>query len=318
MPVLTLGGCRVTQGTETVVFNIQPWSDDGVVGRRLTSDHFTIISTIHDEEFELSLPQFLESAYQRYAATIPPRATAEGDASITKDRLTMYVLGSRGEWSRFTRIRFPSRFEAYSRIRFGGYTEPDLSAIFYAGRAITLATLIHEGWHQYVNLHVGTPIPAWLNEGLACYHEAFEIADGRLRFTPKYNTFRINDLRNAVRRNRVMSLRELIETDAGQVLHHDRRDMTPAYYAQAWALMTFLRHGAGLRYAARFDDMLRDIADGSFAAYVSAAKVTCEALDGDTEPASSSLAAFTAYFGAPDETLQEAYYNHLVITAGFE
>ena len=303
--MLGVAGC-VGGGPARRAVSTQVWSEQGLSGRRIITEHFDTVSTLGDAEFEAALPVFLEATYKRYHATLP----APSDAST---RLTTYIFGTRSEWARFTRHRFPARCGVYSRIRSGGFTEGDTSVSFYVSRATTLATLAHEGWHQYVGSRFETQIPAWLNEGLACYHEAVEFAGSMPRFTPQRNTFRINSLREAIQRDTLMSLREVVDTNAGQVISRRHRDITQIYYAQAWALVTFLRHGARGRYAPAFDRMLSDIADGTFAVRVSAAKLG----SADAATLSSGGATFRTYFDRTPDDLADEYYDHLIRVSGF-
>ncbi len=280
------------------------WSGDGLTGRRITTDHLEIISTLHDSEFERALPGFLEAAYARFDRTVPAPAGPQTPLSI-------YVFGTRQDWDRFTQRHFPARYDVYSRIRRGGYTEGDMSVSFYTDRSSTLATLVHEMWHQYLGTRFDTTVPAWLHEGLACYHEAFDIRGGKPAFTPTRNTHRINSLCEAVQANTLLPLREIVDTDAGAVISRDHSPTTQVYYAQAWALITFLKHGAGGRYAEAFDRLLSDVADGAFRAHVGAARLTS-----NTPDISIGTAAFEAYFGPPD-ALEDDYYDHLVRVCGF-
>jgi hypothetical protein len=83
---------------------------------------------------------------------------------------------------------------------------------------------------------------------------------------------------------------------------------TRRYYAQAWALITFLRHGAGGRYGGAFCTLLNDIADGKYRARVSAARLIQE----DGRHLSDDEAVFRAYFDCAPESLVEQYYDHVV------
>jgi len=282
----------------------QPWSWEGFSGRRLTTAHFNLISTLGDLELEEALPELMEELYERYEATITPSTDGA-------DRLTVYVLGTRNEWERFSRRKFPDRFTIYSKITSGGFTEGDTSVSFYSGRAATLAALAHEGWHQYVGSRCRARIPAWLNEGLACYHEAIEFPDTGPEFTPRRNTIRIENLRTALQQDNLLALRDLVNTDAGAIISNNNSNLTHTYYAQLWALVTFLRHDA--RHARAFARLLEDLSDGTFQVRVSAAT-----LSGRGKAAmSEGEAALFAYFGASPESLQSAYFNHVVRTVGF-
>ena len=185
--------------------------------------------------------------------------------------------------------------------------------LFTPGVPPTLATLAHEGWHQYVSSNVETPIPAWLNEGLACYHEAVDYVGRVPRFTPRHNTFRINNLRTAIQRDELLSVPELVDTDAGQIIGEDDSIKTQTYYAQAWALITYLRHGVDGKHAAAFDKLLSDLASGEYAVRVSAAKLSAGAL----AAISDAEAAFEAYFGCPSRDIADSYYDHLIRVADY-
>lgn len=297
-------GCA-TPASSRVVWTSEEWSQEGFSGRRISTAHFEIISTLRDAEFEAGLPEFVEAAYRRYQDTIPSTSAAQ-------PKLAMYVFGTRPEWKRFTQRHFPVRYPLYARIRSGGFTEGEISVSFYTNRAATLATLAHEGWHQYVGRHFGAPLPAWLNEGLACYHEAVEYSNGEPRFTPQRNTFRITHLREAVQNDTLLSLPELVATDSGRIISRGHGPLTQAYYAQAWALITFLRHGAGGRHADAFDQLLGDLANDTFRVRLSAARLE----RGGSSDLGLGKAAFRAYFGCPSAALADEYYSHLIDVAG--
>ncbi len=302
--ILIAAGCATGSGPAPRSPAVHDWLEDGFVGRRIVTDHFQVYSTLRDADFEAALPEFVEAAYRQYTATLrPPEPVAS--------KLTMVLFQTRREWARFARRRYPSRYAVYARIRSGGFTEGGTSVSFYVNRAATLATLAHEGWHQYVGTRFDASLPAWLNEGLACRHEAVEFVAGRPRFTPDRNTFRINSLRDGLREERLMSLTEIVNTDAAQVIGEDRRRLTQTYYAQTWALVTFLRRSGRLRPS--FDRMLHDIADGTFDVHVSAARL----VERNGPGMSRGEAAFRAYFGCPPESLADEYEEHLFRVCGY-
>jgi hypothetical protein len=303
---LAAGGCASAREGAKVAADVQDWSQDGFGGRRITTEHFVIYSTLTDRELESVLPEFMEACYQRYESTFrtPP------DEPI---RLTTYIFGNRQEWYRYIREHHPGRSPVYQRILSGGFTEGTLSASFFTARSTALSCLAHEGFHQYVHARCPDAVPAWLNEGLACYHEAYSYASGKPQFTPRENTFRIRHLRDALQRKELLPLQEIVATDAGQVISHRNSIVTQTYYAQAWALVTFLRHGGGGRYARAFERMLKDIADGTIRIKASAARLTASAPGG----MSFGEAVFTSYFGVTPNEIEDEYYSHLLKTCGF-
>ncbi len=302
--VFVIGGCISQPIKSKTTLDIQDWSEDGLLGRRITTPHFDIFSTVTDHPFEAALPEFLESAFERYQETLPggPRT-----------KLSIYLFGCRPQWEQFARQRFPYRLETYSRIRAGGFTEGNCAVLFYTDRPTALATLAHEGWHQYVNASAGQGMPAWLNEGLACYHEAVEWSGRKPRLTLGRNIFRVEHLRQAVRRDRLLSLPELLNTHAGEVIRQDNSTIAQTYYAQAWGLVDFLHSGAGGRYAPGLEQMLRDIAQGAFAIRVRSAQLPALGKGEMTE----AEAAFREYLGQHPAALEEQYQNHLIRLADF-
>lgn len=306
MALALLAGCQGSSPAgPRIQFERQDALLDGAPARKFTTAHFTIYSTLQDKELEDLLPTFLEAAYRRYElsfATAPPAPV----------RLTTYVFGGRADWLRYVGRNHAARYDVYSRIRAGGFTEGTTAYLFYSQRAETLATLAHEGWHQYLGARVPRGAPAWLNEGLACYHEAFYYGAKGPEFTPERNTFRIESLRRALQLNELLPLTQIAATDAGEVISRNHSLVTQVYYAQAWALVTFLRHGDGGKHRKAFDRMMSDLADGSFAAKASAARLTTGG-----GQSNYGAAVFEYYFGAAPEALADRYYDHVVKVSGF-
>ena len=302
--LLAGGGCA-SSSARHVAFTIEAWVEGPLTGRKITTEHYTIYSTLADPELEAVLPDYLEAFYDRYEELFPA-------PPAEPIHLTTYVFGTRMQWERYTRENYGKRFAVYRRIRAGGFTEGGTSVSFFLfSRGGLLSTLAHEGWHQYVGLRFPRNLPAWLNEGLACYHEAVDFAGENPRFTPQHNTFRINSLREAVQRDELLSLGQIVRTNAGEVISRNHSTITQTYYAQAWALVTFLRHGAGGKYAGGFKRMTQDLADGTFRT-----RVHATALAGGSGT-SFGEAAFVHYFGASPEALAIEYHDHLVRVCGY-
>ncbi len=224
-------GCRT--GGPDVAFTQAPWTFCEVSGTHLATEHFDVYTTIDAPELIEALPLFVETAYARYASFVPPRPEASG-------RLTTYLFGSREEWEAFAAARYPARHDIYARIRSGGFTEGTVSAVFFKAADTTLATIAHEGWHQYVASQPVSPLPAWLNEGIATACESHAYRRGRPVFHADRNIFRLRSLEEAVTSNRLRPLDELLELDAGELLATGDPKLIQHYYAQVWALIMFL------------------------------------------------------------------------------
>jgi len=319
--VAVLAVACVTAGCETPSLTFTPtvrlreqtaWTFNGKQGVQFSTDHVDIFTTIVDTELRDFLPEFVETTYQFYESILPPtvivdpqieRRRTEAQPPKDADRLQVYLLNNRDEWKTFVKRRFPKRYPIYRKISAGGFSEGSTCVVYHIGRAATFSVLAHEGMHQYLSAHYQEPIPAWLNEGLATYCESVEFRKNVPHFVPQRNTFRIDDLRNAQINRDAIPLIDLLRTNAGEVIDGQQITSTSSYYAQAWALVVFLRHGANERYADGFSKMLAAIADGTIRIRAQAARVTSET------PADTSYghAVFLAFITEDMKTFEREF-----------
>lgn len=235
--LMALGGCQQPQGAEPVSFERADWTYRGTPGTLLTSEHYAIYTTCKSAPFVDAMPTFLESCWEAYAKLLPPTKSPDRP-------LETYLFQSRWQWERFTEEFTGPRAGIYKQIRSGGYSERGVTVSHYGSRRSTLSILAHEGLHQYLDVTHGKPIPAWLNEGLACYFESFDLGmDNRPIFIPERNTLRTPALRDAFSGNRLQPLDRILATDAGQEIHKRSADVL-GYYAQAWSMIVFLMRPA--------------------------------------------------------------------------
>lgn len=292
------GGVSRTFSTPEFTPTREVWRFHSRDGTHLSSPHFDVYTTLNDAELVDFLPVFLETTYQFYTSLLSPPA----DRESPPPRMETYVLGNREEWDAFVKRRFPNRYGLYRKISAGGFSEGNVCVVYDIGRAATLSVLAHEGLHQYFGANFSQPLPAWLNEGLATYCEAVEFRGQTPHFTPENNTFRVNHLCDALSSDSALPLKDLLATNAGEVIEGNRAAATATYYAEAWALVVFLQHGAGGQYAGGFRAMLDDIANGTILIKSRTAKATSE----NPSEASYGESVFAAYFpGALDSFEQE-------------
>ena len=149
----------------------------------------------------------------------------------------------------------------------GGFTTAGEAVLYDIGPRDTLAIAAHEGWHQYSQTTFRTALPVWLEEGIACYMEGFRMPPGAVvpTFLPWRNAERYSELRSAFRKGRLPSLREFLEGSPQSFLAVSR-DAQLAYYAQAWALVHFLREGEGGRWRPRLEAALLQAVNGELPA----------------------------------------------------
>lgn len=250
-------------------YEMHPWSFGQVEGRLITTEHYAIRTTVTDARLIETFPELMERAWRYYAELVPPART-------TAEPLKVYLFATRGQWIAYTHHFTGPRAATYLKVRGGGYSERGVSVIQYVAHQITFPVLAHEGLHQYLYHCVNPEVPAWINEGLAVVCEGQHwTARGLERFDRWYNPLRRNQLAEALLRNRLYPLRELLSTNAGNIIQ-ETSTRVGTYYAQVWALMLFLWEGQEGKYAVGFQNLLNSLgaedlrrrvqAEGAFAA----------------------------------------------------
>lgn len=250
-------GCSAGQYKPEIEAQREDWDYRGAKGTKLISPHYVIQTTCKSKPFVDALPTFLEACWDAYAELLPATSTPE-------QPLETYLFQTRWQWERFTEQFAGARASVYKKIRSGGYSERGVTVSHYGSRRGTLSILAHEGLHQYLDATHGKPIPAWINEGLACYFESFDLGmDNRPIFVPENNTIRTPALREAFSRGRMQPLEAILATDAGQEIHKQSRDVL-SYYAQSWSIVVFLlRDDRDNQYRAGFRELLNELGSES-------------------------------------------------------
>jgi len=226
----------------------EAWNFRGVMGKELVTKHYRVRTTCTNPALLERLPVFLETCWTEYEKFVPSEKALSEPA-------VAYLFQTRQQWEIFTKSFSPMRASTYLMIRSGGYEERGVTVSHYGRMATTLSVMSHEGLHQYLSLTRGGLLPAWVNEGLACYFEAFELDnDGKPTFTPRNNFIRRNSLRDAFLKQQMFELSELLATNAGRVVAMPSMRVR-TYYAQCWSLVLMLMEedpktsaeGAGFR-----------------------------------------------------------------------
>lgn len=244
-----LAGCAAEPRRPAVAFTNEEWPFGRTTGRKLTTDHYELYTTLTDPVLIDALPDFVERAHARCRALIPPVKEPDG-------RMRIYLFATRSQWEAFTRKFTGERAETFLKVRNGGYSERGVTVIEYVSHAVTFPLLAHEGFHQYLYHHVGENVPPWLNEGLAVWCEGQRWGMYALKdFDPWYNPSRKNQLIESLQGGHLHPLSRLLETHAGRIIEGSSRSVL-TYYAQVWALVLFLQEGEGGKYAAGFHRLL--------------------------------------------------------------
>ncbi len=263
LPLLLALGCDPNKGEWTssrashvpLVPEAEPWTFGEIEGWDIEIPHYRIYTTVQDDLLLEKLPIFLETAYKQYLAFLP-------QAQPDEEPLEIYLFDRRSEWETYTRQNMGPSAENYLKITAGGYSYNGIGVAYLLERYHTFGILAHEGFHQFANSRLAHRIPAWMEEGLACNFEAHFWRAGKPEFAPDLNEFRLKALKQAIRRDSLFPLSEILAMDSGQAVAMPA-ERTATFYAQAWALTRFLQEGRNGKYRQAFRQMLSDAADGA-------------------------------------------------------
>ncbi len=237
-------------GCESAKLPVQPWPDGPANGRLIETPNYRLYTTVGDPKLRELILDTLGRSHATYENFAPVPA---GD-----DKADAFVFAYREEWAQHTKQRLGNRASLYLNISRGGFMTDGWFSTFYSGSVAKLLAIVrHEGFHQHVNRGFKSPMPPFLEEGLATlFEEGFEEGNPRQPI-PSFD--RLSRLREAVKRSRVWPLDKLLRMHAGHVVGANDYRQVRTFYAQAWAFADYLSryHGPGLRR------LLAAYADGS-------------------------------------------------------
>lgn len=286
---------------------VTEWEEGGSRGQQIATPHFTIRTSIGNQELRRFIPVFLERGLRQYTNAIcrlpePNRP------------LETFIFGSRDAWAKFTRKRLGGDADIYLGLGRGGYTTKSTAVLYDIGPNDTLTIVAHEGWHQYSQSVFREELPVWLEEGIATYMEGFRVDEQRAPVFAAWRNFeRFGELREAARSENLIPLQDLLERSPQQFLA-DGKDRLLVYYAQVWALTHFLVDGLEGRYRSQFSDLLQDAVRGSISTSLLAAAEDSEAREalqrglarGGIRALPGPIVA-SAYFGRDIDDLAREY-----------
>jgi hypothetical protein len=212
------------------------WDFLGHKGRRITTEHFEIRTTATDPRILDALPGLLEASLKDLQM-LTPNLQPPASPFIT------YLLADKRQWRNAVRIVVPGMADQLHNLGRGGFTIRGVAVLYDIdppGRCRdTLALAAHEAWHQVTQRVFIDQLPVWLEEGLATRMEGLRIDATGVEPDPDSNPERKRRLRSLVYRDRLLPMREFIADDPYAALQRSREALLD-YYAQAWALATFL------------------------------------------------------------------------------
>ncbi|MCH2137063.1 MAG: DUF1570 domain-containing protein [Phycisphaerales bacterium] len=241
---LACTGCAATSSSERPApaavdpgwTEADTWDFLGHSGRRIYTEHFEIRTTVDDPRIINALPGLLEASLDD-VVTLTPGLKITGTPFIT------YLLADKRQWRNAVRIVVPTMADQLHNLGRGGFAIRGISVLYDIdpeGRCRdTLALAAHEAWHQVTQRTFKDHLPVWIEEGLATRMEGLRISAAGVEPDPSYNPERWRRLRWLVYGRRLQPLRSFIEDDPYSALDRGRESLLD-YYAQAWALATFL------------------------------------------------------------------------------
>ena len=230
----------------------EDWIFMGVPGEHTRTPHFEIYTTLGNERLQEYLPTFYETVLEEYM-------TRFGDLPPPPKRMDSYIFGDQRQWKNKTRMVLPEMSGSFEGLGRGGFSIDGMAVLYdidkYKWDRDTLALAAHEGWHQYAQVTFEHQLPPWLDEGIATIFEGFRFRRGELYFSPSLNRERRYRLREAIRTQKLIPLKELIDSDPHDALAEGKSKLL-TYYAQAWALGRFLSEGEDGRYREALENVL--------------------------------------------------------------
>jgi len=186
------------------------------------TEHYKILSNV-SKSFTHRTALFAEKMYKLYSKIFPVPKKEE-------HRSRIYIFNTERE---FRLLGVPGDV-----LGFYSPKTKDFYLFDHVNQDITREVLLHEGFHQFIDL-ILDDVPLWFNEGMAQYFQTAK---------PVAGGFKCGELPTALRR--LQYLRGGPILDFPLISDPDFRDGFRIYdnYAKAWGLCYFLIHYDGGRY----------------------------------------------------------------------
>lgn len=252
LPALLLLNVSCGQGQSSIGYQPErtDWRFGRIGGQKFITQHYHIYTTADNRVLLAHLPGFMEAAHTQYL-----KLTGLPDEA-RKERMSLYVMGSREQWAMLTQEVTGPHSELFLAIENGGYCYEGTCVLWDMGHFATFSVAAHEGLHQFLHYRVRNGLPSWVEEGLATQMEGFDVyGNEAVRFNPDHNVLRPNDLRNAIASERWLGVPALLTTDPGEQIHGAPLT-APQYYGQVWALIMYIRSQP--KYLQGFQRMIAD------------------------------------------------------------
>ena len=222
---------------------------------RVRSKNFNLVGNASEREIRgvaTKLEQFRE-VFRQIFSNVNFNSTAQINVVVFKDKNSFRVFK-------------PVNDDGSSRDWVAGFFQSGEDVNYIAistdgEKTAAYGTIFHEYIHFLVNNNIGRAnVPPWFNEGLAEYYETFQIEDDQ---KVTFGNISENHLR-LLQRHLLIPLETFFNTDY-YTLHRQGKDGVGLFYAQAWALMHFLRQGNDGSRSAQLNKFIDSVLNGKTA-----------------------------------------------------
>ena len=252
------------------VKNIERWNNPYSDGLIIETQHYRVHTTLLEPLMLKQVPAFVEAAWKQYQSQLPVPVQSE-------DKFILYIFKDRSQWEDFTKQFTGDQWPLYLKIKKGAYFLNGSCVAYNIGRTRTFSVIGHEGWHQFCNKHFKYRLPSWLDEGIAQLFEQSEFDKGQFIFSSAKNYQRLGALKLTFQNNQIIPLRELISLNPGEVVMQEEPDKAVmAFYAQAYALVRFLREEGYGKRLSNYHQMLVGALNGKWPLDENEAKIASD------------------------------------------
>ncbi len=252
------------------VMNVEKWSNSYSDGLLIETRHYKVYTTLLEPLMLKQIPAFIETAWRQYQNQLPTPVES-------KDKFIVYLFKDRRQWEKFTKQFTGDQWPVYLKIKKGAYYLKGICVAYNIGRSRTFSVIGHEGWHQFCHKHFKYRLPSWLDEGIAQLFETSKFDKGQFVFKPAENLQRLGALKLIIQNKKIIPLRELISLNPGEVvMWADSNKAVMAFYAQAYALVRFLREEDYGKRLANYHQMLLGALNGTWPLDKNEAKIASD------------------------------------------
>jgi hypothetical protein len=235
------------------------WYFDGEEGVQFVTPNWNIHTTI-------SIPRIVDSLPDFYSDLLGHYTTVFGDLPYPQKRIDVFMFATETQWQLKLREMLGADAKDWYSLGRGGLTVDGTGVLYHLdkrGRSrVTLRIAAHEGWHQYAEAVFENCLPTWLDEGIGTWMEGFRIRNGEVNFTPASNWDRLSTLRKIVSADKLDSLNTLLTSEPSALLSTGRSTLL-SYYAQLWALTSFIVEFDNGKYLPRLHAVLASALEGT-------------------------------------------------------